>query len=178
MRLYSFCKQELLCCVSLCTSSYICRCTDWSVDQVCRNRHWGTSFCLQFKKKLLLTETTGQCEPRVSLSVAADYFKWKHVPGVTRYLHKSSTHLPPRHVTTACALNFKTWNYSREDAARTEAKVTHHLIVLLRLGWLTVLSSMNIVEQELYFFVRSPGDICCRRGDGLRSTRATGEVPA
>lgn len=37
---------------------------------------------------------------------------------------------------------------------------THHLIVLLRLGWLTVLSSMNIVEQELYFLVSSPGDIC------------------
>ena len=40
--------------------------------------------------------------------------------------------------------------------------VTHHLMVLLRLGWLTVLSSMKIVEQELYFFVRSPGDICVR----------------
>lgn len=31
--------------------------------------------------------------------------------------------------------------------------------MLLRLGWLTVLSSMNIVEQELYFLLRSPGDI-------------------
>lgn len=31
-----------------------------------------------------------------------------------------------------------------------------HLIVLLRLGWLTVLSSMNIVEQELYFFCQEP----------------------
>lgn len=39
---------------------------------------------------------------------------------------------------------------------------TYHLIVLLRLGWLTVLSSRNIVEQELNFFVRSPGDICYR----------------
>lgn len=35
-------------------------------------------------------------------------------------------------------------------------------MVLLRLGWLTVLSSMNMVEQELYFLVRSPGDICDR----------------
>lgn len=34
------------------------------------------------------------------------------------------------------------------------------MIVLLRLGWLTVLSSMNIVEQELYFFASRPGDIC------------------
>lgn len=32
--------------------------------------------------------------------------------------------------------------------------------MLLRLGWLTVLSSMNIVEQELYFLLKSPGDIC------------------
>lgn len=37
---------------------------------------------------------------------------------------------------------------------------SHHLMVLLRLGWLTVLSSMNMVEQELYFLVRRPGDIC------------------
>lgn len=34
------------------------------------------------------------------------------------------------------------------------------MIVLLRLGWLTVLSSMNMVEQELYFLVKRPGDIC------------------
>lgn len=44
-----------------------------------------------------------------------------------------------------------------------EVGVTYHLIVLFRLGWLTVLSSMKIVEQELYFFVRSPGDICKER---------------
>lgn len=42
------------------------------------------------------------------------------------------------------------------------------MIVLLRLGWLTVLSSMNIVEQELYFLDRSPGDICERRRDSLK----------
>lgn len=35
-------------------------------------------------------------------------------------------------------------------------------MVLFRLGWLTVLSSMYIVEQELYFLVRRPGDICYR----------------
>lgn len=35
---------------------------------------------------------------------------------------------------------------------------TDHLIVLFRLGWLTVLSSMNIVEQELYFFESRPGE--------------------
>lgn len=35
---------------------------------------------------------------------------------------------------------------------------SHHLIVLLRFGWLTVLSSMKIVEQELYFFDSGPGD--------------------
>lgn len=35
---------------------------------------------------------------------------------------------------------------------------THHFIVVLRLGWLTVLSSRNIVEHELYFLVRCPGD--------------------
>lgn len=34
----------------------------------------------------------------------------------------------------------------------------YHFIVLLRLGWLTVLSSINIVEQELYFFVSCPGE--------------------
>ena len=37
-------------------------------------------------------------------------------------------------------------------------KFSHHLIVLLRFGWLTVLSSMKIVEQELYFFDIGPGD--------------------
>lgn len=34
------------------------------------------------------------------------------------------------------------------------------MMVLLRLGWLTVLSSMNIVEQELNFFVKVPGETC------------------
>lgn len=38
-------------------------------------------------------------------------------------------------------------------------EVTYHLMVLLRLGWLTVLSSRNIVEHELNFFVSSPGDV-------------------
>lgn len=33
-------------------------------------------------------------------------------------------------------------------------------MVLLRLGWLTVLSSINIVEQELNFFVKVPGETC------------------
>lgn len=37
---------------------------------------------------------------------------------------------------------------------------SHHLMVLLRFGWLTVLSSMKIVEQELYFFDSGPGDTC------------------
>lgn len=41
--------------------------------------------------------------------------------------------------------------------------VTYHLIVLLRLGWLTVLSSRNMVEHELYFLERSPGDIWHRK---------------
>lgn len=40
----------------------------------------------------------------------------------------------------------------------TSKNTTYHLIVLLRLGWLTVLSSINIVEQELYFLERTPGD--------------------
>lgn len=35
---------------------------------------------------------------------------------------------------------------------------THHFIVVLRLGWLTVLSSRNMVEHELYFLVSCPGD--------------------
>jgi len=38
-------------------------------------------------------------------------------------------------------------------------------MVLFRLGWLTVLSSRNIVEQELNFFVRIPGDIWSRGSD-------------
>lgn len=42
---------------------------------------------------------------------------------------------------------------------------SHHLMVLLRFGWLTVLSSMKIVEQELYFFDSGPGDTCGRGGD-------------
>ena len=37
---------------------------------------------------------------------------------------------------------------------------THHFIVLFKLGWLTVLSSMKMVEQELYFFDRGPGETC------------------
>lgn len=37
-------------------------------------------------------------------------------------------------------------------------KGPYHFIVLLRLGWLTVLSSINIVEHELYFFVSCPGE--------------------
>lgn len=36
---------------------------------------------------------------------------------------------------------------------------TYHLMVLFRFGWLTVLSSIKMVEQELYFLVRSPGDV-------------------
>lgn len=43
-------------------------------------------------------------------------------------------------------------------------------MVLLRLGWLTVLSSMYIVEQELYFLVRSPGDIWGRNNGSRRAT--------
>lgn len=39
-------------------------------------------------------------------------------------------------------------------------------MVLLRLGWLTVLSSMNIVEQELNFLVKVPGETC-KKGDHL-----------
>lgn len=35
---------------------------------------------------------------------------------------------------------------------------THHLIVLFKLGWLTVLSSIKMVEQELYFLER--GEVC------------------
>lgn len=42
--------------------------------------------------------------------------------------------------------------------AITQWTFTDHLIVLFRLGWLTVLSSMNIVEQELYFFESRPGE--------------------
>lgn len=42
--------------------------------------------------------------------------------------------------------------------AITQWIFTDHLIVLFRLGWLTVLSSMNIVEQELYFFESRPGE--------------------
>lgn len=66
------------------------------------------------------------------------------------------------------------WRYARLIAATATAQSvtvsieavgwfltvswSHHLIVLLRLGWLTVLSSMNMVEQELYFLERGPGD--------------------
>lgn len=39
-------------------------------------------------------------------------------------------------------------------------RLRHHLMVLLRLGWLTVLSSMKIVEQELNFLVKVPGETC------------------
>lgn len=34
---------------------------------------------------------------------------------------------------------------------------SYHLIVYLRLGWLTVLSSRNMVEHELYFRLTGPG---------------------
>ena len=43
---------------------------------------------------------------------------------------------------------------------RRDRSSFHHLMVLLRLGWLTVLSSMNIVEQELNFLVKVPGETC------------------
>lgn len=36
------------------------------------------------------------------------------------------------------------------------SEILYHLIVDLRLGWLTVLSSRKIVEQELHFLVRVP----------------------
>lgn len=39
-----------------------------------------------------------------------------------------------------------------------EFRVPHHLIVFLRFGWLTVLSSIKIVEQELYFRDSRPGE--------------------
>lgn len=45
-------------------------------------------------------------------------------------------------------------------------RLCHHLMVLLRLGWLTVLSSMNIVEHELNFLVKVPGETC-KTGDHL-----------
>ena len=68
------------------------------------------------------------------------------------------------------------WRYLED-----RGKVSYHLIVLLRLGWLTVLSSMNIVEQELYFLDRSPGDICERRHDSLKKKKKkrhmTAEIP-
>lgn len=35
---------------------------------------------------------------------------------------------------------------------------SHHLMVLLRFGWLTVLSSMKMVEQELYFLDSGLGE--------------------
>lgn len=34
---------------------------------------------------------------------------------------------------------------------------SYHLMVYLRLGWLTVLSSRNMVEHELYFRLTGPG---------------------
>lgn len=36
----------------------------------------------------------------------------------------------------------------------------YHLMVYLRLGWLTVLSSRNMVEHELYFRLTGPGWCC------------------
>lgn len=53
-----------------------------------------------------------------------------------------------------CIFNYK---QCRNDAIK-QWTFTDHLIVLFRLGWLTVLSSMNIVEQELYFFESRPGE--------------------
>lgn len=38
----------------------------------------------------------------------------------------------------------------------TGRKWSYHLMVYLRLGWLTVLSSRNMVEQELYFLLTGP----------------------
>lgn len=37
---------------------------------------------------------------------------------------------------------------------------SYHLMVYLRLGWLTVLSSRNMVEHELYFRLIGPGWCC------------------
>lgn len=41
-------------------------------------------------------------------------------------------------------------------------KCSYHLMVYFRLGWLTVLSSRNMVEHELYFRLTGPG-WCWRR---------------
>lgn len=58
---------------------------------------------------------------------------------------------------SSVVLQFKQNNLVFE-CARVCVCFSHHLIVLLRFGWLTVLSSMKIVEQELYFFDSGPGD--------------------
>lgn len=41
-----------------------------------------------------------------------------------------------------------------------EQSYSYHLMVYLRLGWLTVLSSRNMVEHELYFRLIGPGWCC------------------
>lgn len=51
---------------------------------------------------------------------------------------------------------------------------SHHLIVLLRFGWLTVLSSMKMVEQELYFFESGPGDTFTHLKKQKNTTQLTG----
>lgn len=49
---------------------------------------------------------------------------------------------------------------------------THHLIVLFKLGWLTVLSSIKMVEQELYFLERGPGEVCKMKCETWKSAAA------
>lgn len=68
----------------------------------------------------------------------------------TKYLHiKKKGHLHVDGLLHCWGKGFYQW---------IEFRVPHHLMVFLRFGWLTVLSSIKIVEQELYFRDSRPGE--------------------
>lgn len=69
-----------------------------------------------------------------------------------------TSRLPRCDATGFSHVNLLTFGQHSIVCACVCVKFSHHLIVLLRFGWLTVLSSMKIVEQELYFFDIGPGD--------------------
>lgn len=70
----------------------------------------------------------------------------------------------------------KKWKY---DSFKTGQKqfYSYHLMVYLRLGWLTVLSSRNIVEHELYFRLIGPG-WCCNTNAPVLAQRAKSTHPS
>lgn len=102
-----------------------------------------------------------------------------------QFITQTSTPLPwpTCRSSTVLLIQGCSWLWNRQDPqkipntpynapqALVNDKGPYHFIVLLRLGWLTVLSSINIVEHELYFFVSCPGETLGEKKEKKRTEK-------